>query len=214
MSDCLPPTVLKLAEGLCDDEIHIWALPYDRAAGRLPLRRLLAGYLDTAVDDVVLTEATHGRPELGGAHAGRLHFNWSHSGDLALVAIARSVQPGIDLEHRARRGARDVQALAQRFFAPQEAQALAALPAEERPPAFLQLWTVKEAVLKAQGRGLAYGLHRVVVELRESGPALVHFADEPTAPWHVRELSPDPAWVAAVAWCGPSMHLRWCGEPH
>lgn len=214
MSDCLPPAVLKLAEGLCDDEIHIWALPYDRASGRLPLRRLLAGYLGTVLDDVVLTDATHGRPELGGTHGGRIRFNWSHSGDRALVAVARSVQPGIDLEHRARRGARDVLALAQRFFAAQEAQALAALPAEERSSAFLQLWTVKEAVLKAQGRGLAYGLHRVVVDLRESGPALVCFDDEPTTPWHVQALSPGPAWVAAVAWCGPPMHVRWCGEPH
>jgi 4'-phosphopantetheinyl transferase len=212
MSDCLPPTVVKLAEGLRDDEIHVWALPYDRAAGRNPLRRLLAGYLDTVADDVVLTDATHGRPELGGTNGGRLRFNWSHSGDRALVAIARSVQPGIDLEHCARRGGRDVLALAHRFFAPQEAQALAALTAEERPSAFLQLWTVKEAVLKAQGRGLAYGLHRVVVDLRASGPALVHFDDEPTTPWHVQALSPDPAWVAAVAWCGPSMHVRWCGE--
>lgn len=214
MSDCLPPTVLKLAEGLSDDEIHVWTVRYDRAGGRLPLRRLLAGYLDAALDDVVLADATHGRPELAGAHGGRLRFNWSHSGDRALVAIARSVQPGIDLEHRARRGARDELALARRFFAPQEAQALAALPAQSRSSAFLQLWTVKEAVLKAQGRGLAYGLHRVVVDLRESGPALEHFDGEPTAAWHVRELSPDPAWVAAVAWRGPTMLVRWCGEPH
>src|SRR5512139_3797885 len=168
MTDGQPPTALKLAEGLGDDEIHVWAIPYAPASGRAPLRRLLPRYLGTRADAVELADGTHGRPELAGLRRNELRFNWSHSGDRALVAIARSVQPGIDLEHCARRGARDVLALAHRFFAPQEAQALAALTAEERPSAFLQLWTVKEAVLKAQGRGLAYGLHRVVVDLRNS----------------------------------------------
>lgn len=214
MTDGQPPTALKLAEGLRDDEIHVWAMPYASTSGRMPLRRLLGIYLGTSFDGVVLADAAHGRPELDGAHRDALRFNWSHSGGRALVAIARSVQPGIDLEHRMRRAARDVLALAQRFFAPQEARALGAIPPEQRGLAFLRLWTIKEAALKAEGRGLAYGLHRVVVDLGTPTPTLRLVDNESQAAWQVQELSVDPDWVAAVAWRGPPMRVRWCGEAH
>ena len=187
-------------------------MPYAAASGRLPLQRLLGVYLDTASDDIVLADTAHGRPELDGAHRNALRFNWSHSGGRALVAIARSVQPGIDLEYRLRRNARDVLALAQRFFAPQEALALAALPTEQQGVAFLRLWTIKEAVLKAEGRGLAYGLHRVVVDLGAPVPTLELVGDAAPAAWQARELSFDPDWLAAIAWRGPALQVRWCGE--
>lgn len=212
MSDHSTPTALTLAEGLRDDEIHVWSMRYERAGGRVPLRRLLAGYLDVRAEDVTLADTVHGRPELHGTHRDRLRFNWSHSADRALVAIARSVQPGIDLEHRPRRAGRNVLALAQRFFAPAEADALGALPADERAAAFLRLWTVKEAVLKAQGRGLAYGLHRVVVQLDGSAATRAHLDADSVGAWQVRELALDPHWVAALAWRGPSMAVRWCGQ--
>lgn len=212
MTDGQPPTAFKLAEGLRDDEIHVWAMPYASTSGRLPLRRLLGTYLGAPFDDIALTDAAHGRPELDGAHRDALRFNWSHSGGRALVAIARSVQPGIDLEHRLRRGARDVLALAQRFFAPREALALGAMPPEQRGLAFLRLWTIKEAALKAEGRGLAYGLHRVVVDLGTATPTLSLVGDTSQAAWWVRELSIGPDWVAAVAWRGPALQVRWCGE--
>ena len=213
MTDGQPPTALKLAEGLGDDEIHVWAIPYAPASGRAPLRRLLARYLGTRADAVELADGTHGRPELAGLRRNELRFNWSHSGDRALVAVARSVQPGVDLEHKRRPGARDVLVLARRFFAPREAQALAAMSADDRSQAFLRLWTVKEAVLKAHGRGLAYGLHRVVVELEGDGPALRQFDGESAAAWQVRELSLDPGWLGAIAWRGPPMRVRCCGRP-
>ena len=128
------------------------------------------------------------------------------------MAIARHVQPGIDLEHRQRRGARDVLALAQRFFAPQEVQTLCALPAADRALAFLRLWTLKEALLKAEGRGLAYGLHRVVVELGEAAPVLREFGDESPASWQLQELALEPGWIGAIAWRGQPTQLRWRGE--
>lgn len=212
MTDGQPPTALKLAEGLRDDEIHLWAMPHDHAAGRAPLRQLLGRYLGCAAEQVVLNDSAHGRPELAGPQRGALGFNWSHSGGRALVAIARRVQPGIDLEHRQRRGTRDVLVLAQRFFAPQEVQALRELAAGDRTLAFLRLWTLKEALLKAEGRGLAYGLHRVVVELGESAPVLREFGDESLVSWQLQELSLEPDWVSAIAWRGPPMQLRWRGQ--
>ena len=59
------------------------------------LRLLLADYL--ACDPLSLRVGTHenGKPFLEGA---RLEFNLSHSGAVALIAVARSRQVGVDVE--------------------------------------------------------------------------------------------------------------------
>jgi len=75
-----------------------------------------------------------------------LHFNLSHSGDLALIALA-TVPVGVDLERDA---PADAQALAQIWFTPAEQARLA-----RGDDDFLSLWTAREAVLKAMGTGLS-----------------------------------------------------------
>lgn len=75
-----------------------------------------------------------------------LHFNLSHSSDLALIALA-PVPVGVDLE---RDTPADAHALAQAWFAPVEQAQLARGEAD-----FLTLWTTREAVLKAMGTGLS-----------------------------------------------------------
>jgi len=75
-----------------------------------------------------------------------LHFNLSHSGDLALIALA-PVPVGVDLERDA---PADAQALAQAWFTPAEQARLA-----RGDDDFLSLWTAREAVLKAMGTGLS-----------------------------------------------------------
>src|SRR3546814_8376203 len=64
-------------------------------------------------------------------------------------------------------------ALAERFFVRSETGALLALPAEAREAAFVRLWCAKEAVLKAHGRGLAFGLDRLEFALCGDDWALV-----------------------------------------
>src|SRR3546814_13489669 len=63
--------------------------------------------------------------------------------------------------------------LAERFFVRSETGALLALPAEAREAAFVRLWCAKEAVLKAHGRGLAFGLDRLEFALCGDDWALV-----------------------------------------
>jgi len=211
MSEHVRPPVSKLAEPLGDDEIHVWSCAHPPGAGREPLRRLLARYLGKDVEAVRLREETHGRPVLEPSSDAELRFNWTHSGDRALVAVARAVQPGIDLEHRARRR-RDVLALARRFFAETETAAIERCDEAGRALCFLRLWTCKEALLKAHGRGLAFGTERVVVSLDRGSPHLLAFEGEPLDAWHLRELICDDAWVAALAWQGPSLQVRWRGH--
>jgi 4'-phosphopantetheinyl transferase len=155
------PTLANLAGHLRDDEIHVWHLAYRREQGRAPLRRVLAAYLGIDADAVTLVDGEHGRPALATSHDQSLGFNWSHSGDQALIALGRHVMPGIDVERRRERP-RALE-IAQRYFSIDEAATLATLPAVDRSTAFLELWTAKEAVLKALGRGIAFGLHRLSI---------------------------------------------------
>ncbi|HEU4991679.1 MAG TPA: 4'-phosphopantetheinyl transferase superfamily protein [Luteimonas sp.] len=156
----------------------------------------------------------HGRPRFAAgidADAG-----WSHSGDGLLLAFARGAMLGVDMEYeRPRPKALEI---ARRHFAPPEAAWLeshaptAGSGAEgalsPRDLAFLRLWCAKEAVLKAHGRGLAFGLHRLAfaeidgaLVLAEADPALGD-----AAAWSLHEFVPHPGYRAALAWrsSGPS----------
>lgn len=200
MSAALP------AEHLPDDEIHVWQLPYQRLQRRAPLCALLGRYLGQPADRVELVEGPHGRPELGPAHDRSLAFNWSHSGAQALAAIARGVTPGVDLElQRARPKAL---ALARRFFTPDEAQALTVLPEDARSAAFLRLWTAKEAVLKAEGGGISFGLHRLRVTAQSGQPTLQWMDGDDTDAWQLHALDAGPQYLAALAWRGGARRIR------
>jgi phosphopantetheinyl transferase (holo-ACP synthase) len=94
-----------------------------------------------------------GRPTLYGFPRAP-HVSISHHQHFIATAMSTLGPVGIDVET-----IRDlpVEAMAARWFAPEEARALAELPPSERALAFLRLWTLKEAVGKALGIGLRGG---------------------------------------------------------
>jgi 4'-phosphopantetheinyl transferase len=152
----------------------------------------------------------HGKPQLPPPFS-TLGFNWSHSGERALFAIGRGVEGfevGVDIERiRARPRALE---LAARFFAPAETAALSALPVGKQLHAFLRLWTAKEAVLKAHGGGISYGLHRVEFALGNTSVEPVAFDGEiaPASAWCVEALDLGTDCFAAVAWRGAGRTVR------
>jgi 4'-phosphopantetheinyl transferase len=201
MRTTLGQDVAGIASGLNDDVIHVWLLSYRKSEHRAPLRALLGVYLGLPADAVMLVEGEHGRPELAAPWNRSLQFNWSHSGDKAVIAIALDVVPGIDLEQvRPRPRAME---LAQRFFHPTEVTALNALEQGLRERAFLQLWTAKEAVLKALGRGIAFGLHRLCVATAPEISALLWLEDDDASQWRLHPLELGADYLASVAWRGP-----------
>lgn len=198
-------TSSKVAEPLHDDEIHVWWLDYRREHGRAPLRALLAGYLGAVPETLAFVEGEHGRPSLAEPH-GALAFNWSHSGDHALLAIARGIVPGIDLERlRPRPRAMDI---ARRYFCVEETEALAALGPQQRDDAFLSLWTAKEAVLKATGHGIAYGLDRLQFTVLPAPSRLLRLDGDDASAWQLQSLAPASGHVASLAWRGPARRIR------
>jgi len=200
------PTLANVAEHLRDDEIHVWRLDYRPALGRAPLRAVLAAYLGIAPEQVALTHGEHGRPLLAVGLDPSLGFNWSHSGGHALVAVGRHIAPGIDLEClRPRARALEI---AERYFDTDEAAALAALPEAERSAAFLELWTAKEAVLKALGRGLAFGLGRLSIASAADRLQLRRLEGDDVGAWQLQRLDIDRGLVAALAWRGGERRIR------
>ena len=200
MRTTLGQDVAGIAAGLGNDQIHVWRLRYDKAQRREPLCALLGIYLGLPATAVALVEGEHGRPELAGPWGQVLQFNWSHSGDAALIAVARGVTPGVDIE-RLRPRSRAMP-LAERFFHPAETTALAALKATEQEHAFLQLWTGKEAVLKAMGRGIAFGLDRLRLTVAPASPRVIWLDGDDPAQWQLHPLPAGAGHVASVAWRG------------
>ncbi|GAA3142364.1 hypothetical protein JOF29_000854 [Kribbella aluminosa] len=147
---------------------------------------LLLELASTLVDDPVLTHDDSGRPQIPG-----LAVSISYSHQLVAVAASHDGPLGIDLEEIR---LREVDPLANRWFAPQELEWMERQP--DRLLAFLQLWTAKEAVGKALGRGLANGgLRRrtppglTVVHLPTTEPAVlaVALATHDTGPRRVTD---------------------------
>ncbi|MGN6112851.1 MAG: 4'-phosphopantetheinyl transferase family protein [Luteimonas sp.] len=149
-----------------------------------------------------------GRPRFAAGIAA--DAGWSHSGEGLLLAFARDATLGVDMEFEHPRP--KALEIAHRHFAPSEAAWLEAHAADgagtadgalaPRDLAFLRLWCAKEAVLKAHGRGLAFGLHRLA--FAEAGGALVLAAADPAlgdaAAWSLHEFVPHPGYRAALAW--------------
>lgn len=198
--------IAGIAAGLGNDQIHVWRLRYERTQQREPLCALLGAYLGLPATDIRLVDTEHGRPELAEPWHRMLRFNWSHSGDAALVAVARDVAPGIDIE-RVRPRARAME-LAERYFHPEETAALAELDVAHREQAFLQLWTGKEAVLKAMGRGIAFGLDRLRLAVAPVAPQVIWLEGDDAARWQLHRLSLDAGHIACVAWRGPSRVIK------
>ncbi len=152
-------------------------------------------------------------PECGPG-AGCVSFNLSHSAGRALLVVADGREVGVDIEEvNSRTSALEI---AGAYFCGPELTAIREAPAERTRDTFFRYWTAKEAVLKAQGCGLAVPLDSFCVVFNPaSGSAIVETAQgsriDPD--WHVRALALDDGWHAAVAARGEGWGLRLMGAP-
>ncbi len=187
-------------------EAHVWqvTLAASEPAGRREearraLRLLLAAYAGVAPEAIELAAPPGAKPRLEGPCLAWLRFSLAHAGALALVAVARGRDVGVDLEQVDAR--RPVETIAARVLPPQDADLLRSVPPGERHAAFCSVWARKEAVLKALGAGL--GALRDVDGLG-GGLAVV---DLPAPPGYRAALAAEPpldrvvrrAWAAEAS---------------
>jgi 4'-phosphopantetheinyl transferase len=148
------------------------------AVARGALRALLGERLGVAPSAVALAAGPHGKPEVPGA---RLRFNLSHSGALAVIALAEGFEVGVDVERLDRRSR-----AVERTLTAGERAALAGVA--DRHTALLRVWCRKEALAKAIGGGLGWEPKR----FDTTDPGAFTLADLDVTAGH----------VAALAWSG------------
>ncbi|CBA14647.1 4'-phosphopantetheinyl transferase family protein [Xanthomonas albilineans] len=181
--------------------VALWLRPHPpRTSGEATARCLLAAELGVTSAQLPLYRDARGRP---GLHAPLAHVDtgWSHSGDYLLVAVAANARLGVDIERQLPRPR--LLELAQRFFHPDEAAALLALATPAREALFFRLWCAKEALLKAHGHGLAFGLHRLCFAEDATGGLHLAWCDPAlgsAACWQVHEWQAASGYRAALAW--------------
>jgi 4'-phosphopantetheinyl transferase len=146
---------------------------------RLVLARYLGSGRPRGPTEIELVAGPNGKPSLAGPRP-PLHFNLSHSGGVALVAVTGEQEVGVDVERADPR--RDVLRLAEAGLDPETAAAVRSAPPGARADAFYAAWVRKEAVAKCLGVGLGAPL--------------------PAGPVSVIELDTREGYAAALAVAG------------
>ena len=169
-------------------------------ATRALVRTVLSRYAGVAPAAWQFAAGEHGKPHV--AHPALdvpLHFNLAHTAGLVVCAVSTAHERlGVDAEALDRAAAGDD--IATRYFTAAEVRALQALPAADRPRAFLVQWTLKESYMKARGLGLALPLDQFSFEHGEAAPRVAfdpRLADDP-ARWRFAVIDAPPRHLIAV----------------
>jgi 4'-phosphopantetheinyl transferase len=157
-------------------------------AAHAHLRWILAQRLGCTPAAVGFARAPNGKPRLA---QGGVFFNLSHSHQMGLLGLHPYAEVGVDIEYQLR--PRNWSGLAQRCFTPAECSWLGEQGPETYAHHFCRLWTIKEAWMKADGRGLA-GLHEPEVRFTPTRPRLTALG----RPWFTEEAAVEPGYAAAV----------------
>jgi 4'-phosphopantetheinyl transferase len=163
---------------------------------RAALRLLLGRYLDLDPAELRFAARATGKPRLDPGSP--LRFNLSHSGALALIAVARDAELGVDVEQVKPRA--DRADVGRRVFTEAEREAAAA-----GDDAFFRHWVAKEAFVKATGRGVTSLRSFEVLLDAPGGARLVHVGGDPeeAARWTLAPLDLEPGYTGAVVVEGP-----------
>jgi 4'-phosphopantetheinyl transferase len=166
---------------------------------RAAMRRILAQYIGQEAQSLIFEYGSRGKPSLGsGADAKGVSFNLSHSHELSLLGVTGNLRLGVDIEFIGEKIAGDD--IARRFFAVDELDYLAQLPEEQRTCAFFDLWTRKEAYIKALAEGLSVELNSFSM-LPCKDAAVLSFSEGNPAQekhWSAYAIRAGPAYRAAL----------------
>ena len=209
--------VQELKNILTDDELdraNRFSFEIDRQrfiTARGTLRSILSRYITIYPSHLRFHYNQYGKPFLDPIFSSYpLNFNLSHSGSMALYAITRNMEIGVDVEHV--RSDFEYQQVAERFFSTNEVTALRAIPTEMKLKAFYTCWTRKEAYIKAHGKGLSLPLDSFEVSFGPWESSILLIAkDQPqeSSHWTLLDLKPGLGYVGALAVKGIGYRLRY-----
>ena len=167
------------------------------AVAHANLRRILGAYLHQPAASLRFHANNFGKPELHGSESpSSLHFSLSHSGSIALLAVAKGEPVGVDVEE-----VRPIEPeVAESHFSASERSQLNQLQGDAWLLGFYRCWTRKEAILKAEGVGLSRALDSFDVSLLPDETAkLLGTRRQFSYPWRLHDLLPSEGTIGAVA---------------
>ena len=144
------------------------------ATGRALARRALSLHAEADPVDWRLEPDEHGRPRIVGPDGGPdLDFNLSHNDHLVACLVTGGITCGVDVESPARRV--NPLRIAEHSFCEDELRDLKKRAGDDRQRRFFTYWTLKEAYLKARGRGIAMRMDSALFRFPEEGRITVEF---------------------------------------
>lgn len=168
-------------------------------AGRALTRLALSCYTDVPAAQWRFAANAHGRLSIDEPRRHRdLFFNLSHTSELAVLAVGRSAEIGIDVETVDR--SVDIEGIGRSVFTQSEVDWIFQLRGLERDR-FFDLWTLKEAYIKARGRGFSLPPNRFALVGADGRFALQcdHDCDPRPDRWQFQMSSPRPNLRVALA---------------
>lgn len=129
-----------------------------------------------------------------------INFNLSHTEKMIVLAITPDRDIGVDVEFLLRRSI--TLDIAKRYFSEVEFQDLSALPIEQQKKRFFDLWTLKEAYIKACGMGLAIPLDHFSYSFPRSGEIQISFdsnRDDHPEYWSLWQIKPNDTHIVSLA---------------
>lgn len=168
-------------------------------------RSVLSVYADVAPGEWRFAIGEHGRPRIvantsAAAAAAGLGVSLSHTSGLVACLVSEEIDSGVDVEASGR--VADPRALAARYFSTLENAMLDATSEDSIDARFLEIWTLKEAYLKARGLGLMLPLDHFHVTRRSDDTATIAFEstiDDRPEDWQLGVGRPGEGYVLALA---------------
>lgn len=162
---------------------------------RAAVRWLLSEYLEAEPSKIDIVVDALGKPRVEGAE---IHFNISHSGEIALLAVSR-VPVGVDIE-KVVAVAADVKELARVVCNSSEAQCLVSMPSDLVVSYFYRIWTKKESYCKAVGSGIGRDLTTIRATVTPGSLVAMVVDDEGKAdvPYYLHELLQLDGYIGCV----------------
>jgi len=217
--DRSPSQIQSLCQVLSSDEMASGScirLPNHKAhflAAHGLLRIILGHYTGRQPAELQFLRGPQGKPFLR-PQTGRddVRFNMSHSGGLALYALTRGREIGIDVEQI--NPDFKVEEIVKHTLSPRELVTINRLPPQAKRDMFFRHWTLKEAFLKGTGLGLSLAPDQIAVSLTDDGVELETLeAPGQSSGWSLHVLDPGPGFAAALAVEGQGQRLRCCQWP-
>lgn len=170
---------------------------------RALVRSVLAQYIPgIRPNEIKFSKNKYGKPYLDSTPIPfPLKFNISHSEKLITLVVTKGITVGVDVEYRRRNS--NVVPIADRFFSPNEIKSIKSLDQNKQHERFFDLWTLKEAYIKAKSKGLSIPLDKFSFDLKFNDKIEISFDNEhivdDSSKWQFWQLEPSNTHTISIA---------------